>query len=75
MSDSSGVKSVWAPVLSDVPEGTALGPFLLSFYINDITNDIYQELRLSFAEDCVSYHEIKDSEDKTKLQEDIDRSG
>ena len=67
-----GVKSDWAPVLSGVPQGTVLGPLLFLLYINDITEDINSELRL-FADDCVCYREIKDTEDTVKLQEDIDR--
>ena len=62
------------PVLSGVPKGTVLGPLLFSLYINDITEDIDSELRF-FADDCVCYREIKDTEDTVKLQEDIDRLG
>ena len=62
------------PVLSGVPRGTVLGPLLFSLYINDITEDIDSELRL-FADDCVCYREIKNTEDTVKLQEDIDRLG
>ena len=58
----NGVKSDWAPVLSGVPQGTVLGPLLFSLYINDITEDIDSELRL-FADDCVCYREIKNTED------------
>ena len=70
----NGVKSDWAPVLSGVPQGRVLGPLLFSLYINDITLDTESEIRL-FADDCVCYHEIKDEEDKMKLQRDIDRLG
>ena len=58
----NGVKSDWAPVLSGVPQGTVLGPLLLSLYINDISLDVESEIRL-FTDDCVCYHEIKDKED------------
>ena len=68
----NGVKSDWAPVSSGVPQGTVRGPLLFSLYINDITEDINSELTL-FADDCVCYREIKDTEDTVKLQEDIDR--
>ena len=50
--------SEWAPVLSDVPQGTILGPFLFSLYINDISKDIDSEIRL-LADDCVCYCEIR----------------
>ena len=70
----NGIKSDWAPFLSGVPQGTVLGPLLYLLYINDITEDIDSELRL-FADDCVCYCEIKDTEDTVKLQEDIDHLG
>ena len=70
----NGVKSDWAPVLSDVPQGTVLGPLLFSLYINDISSDFESEIR-PFADDCVCYREFKDEEDTMKLQRDIDRLG
>ena len=57
----NGGKSDGAPVLSGVPQGTVLGPLLFSLYIYDITENIDSELRL-FADDCVCYREIKDTE-------------
>ena len=68
------VKSDRTPVLSGVPQGTVLGPLLFSLYIDDITEDIDSELKL-FADDCICYREMKDTEDTVKLQEDIDRLG
>ena len=62
----NGAKSDWAPVLSGVPQGTFLGPLLFSLYTNDISTDIDSEIRL-FADDCVCYREIKDTEDTLKL--------
>ena len=62
----NGVQSDWAPVLSGVPQRTVLGPLLFSLYINDITENIDSELRL-FADDCVCYREIKETEDTVKL--------
>ena len=69
----NGVKSDWASVLSGVPQGMILGPLFL-LYVNDIRKGTDSELRL-FAEDCVCYGEIKNSEDTVKLQEDIDHLG
>ena len=70
----TGETSEWAPVLSGVPQGTVLGPLLFSLYINDISTDIDSEIRL-FADDCVCYREIRDTDDSLKLQKDIDRLG
>ena len=64
----NGIKSDWAPVLSGVPQGTILGRLLFSLYINDITTDIYSEIRL-FADDCVCYGKIKGTEDTVKLRQ------
>ena len=69
-----GIKSDCAPVVSGVPQGTVIGPFLISLYKNNITADIESEIRL-FADDCVCYCEIKEKEDKLKLQRDIGRLG
>ena len=68
----NGVKADWAPVLSCVPQGTVLEPLLCWLYINDITKGTDSELRL-FADDCVCYRKIKNSEDTVKLQEDTGR--
>ena len=54
-------------VKSSIPQGTVLGPLLVSLYINDITEDIDSEVRL-FADDSVCYREIKVIEDTVKLQ-------
>ena len=44
--------STWTQVISDVPQGTVLGPLLFLTRINDLTNNIHSSIRL-FAEDCV----------------------
>ena len=70
----NGAKLDLAPVLSGVPLGTVLGPLLFSLYINDISTYIDSEIRL-FADDCVCYREIKDTEDTLKLKNDIGQLG
>ena len=60
--------------MSGVPQGTVLGPFLFSLYINDISVDTESDIRF-FADDCVFYREIKNEEDTLKLQRDIDHLG
>ena len=57
----NGAKSDWALVLSGVPQSTVLVPLLFSLYINDISTDMDSEIRI-FADDCVCYREIKDTE-------------
>ena len=47
---------------------------MFSLYMNNISTDIDSEIRL-FADDCVCYREIRDTEDSLKLQKDIDRLG
>ena len=54
--------------------GHCRGSLLFSLYINDISTDIDSEIRL-FADDCVCYRDIKDTEDTLKLQKDIDQLG
>ena len=70
----NGAKSDWAPILSGIPQGNVFGPLLFSLYINNISTNFDSEIRL-FADDCVCYREIKDTEDTLKLQKDIDQLG
>ena len=60
--------------MSSVPQDNVLGPLLFSSYINDILTDIDSEIRL-FADDCVCYREIKNTEDTLKFQKDIGQLG
>ena len=70
----NGAKSEWTPVNSGVPQGTVLGPTLFNIFINDITNNINSEIRLS-ADDCVCYRQIRHKEDHNILQRDIEHLG
>ena len=68
----NGETSEWVPVLSGVQQGTVFGPLLFSLYINDISTDIDSGIRL-YADDCVCYREISDTDNSLKLQNDKDR--
>ena len=50
------------PVLSSVPKGSVLGPFLLLSFINDMQDHIRSSVRL-FAGDCVLYRNIYSIQD------------
>ena len=49
-----GAKSSICKITSGVPQGSVLGPVLFLVYINDITINIYSEIRL-FADDILIY--------------------
>ena len=59
-----------APVLSDVPQGSVLGPVLFLIFINDLPDNIRSSVRL-FADDCVLYRNINSPKDCEILQEDL----
>ena len=67
----SGETSGSAPVLSGVPHRTVPGPLLISLYIYHISTDTESEIRL-FADDCICYREISETDDSLTLQSDID---
>lgn len=66
--------SDWISVTSGVPQGTVLGPCLFLCFINDILSDISCNISL-FADDCLVYQEIENSDDYNVLQNDLNMLG
>ena len=62
------------PVLSDVPQGSVLGPVLFLIFINDLPDNIRSSVRL-FADDCGLYRNIHSLQDCLTLQEDLTSLG
>jgi hypothetical protein len=67
-----GYCSESSPVTSGVPQGTVVGPMLFLIYIDNITEGVTSSIRL-FADDCLLYREIKNTDDAKALQQDLDR--
>ncbi|KAJ4451694.1 hypothetical protein ANN_03164 [Periplaneta americana] len=59
-------------ITSGVPQGSVLGPLLFLAFVNDLPVNILSRVRL-FADDCMVYREIKNHEDTTLLQNDLNR--
>ena len=66
----AGVSSMPCRVTSGVPQGTVLGPLLFLLYVNDLPSCISSSIRL-FADDCLLYRTINDSNDSLSLQNDL----
>ena len=61
-----GAMSEKAPVISGVPQGTVLDPFLFLLFINDLP-DCFTSRTSLFADDCIVYWNIQIPEDCRKL--------
>ena len=66
-----GSMSDWAPVTSGIPQGSVLGPLLFVIFINDLPN-ITQCITQMFADDTKIFSPVANTEDKEKLQNDLD---
>jgi len=63
------VSSKPAPVTSGVPQGSVL---LFLVYINDLPGRVQSTTRL-FADDCLMYRNIRNTEDTVTLQQDLNK--
>ena len=69
----NGCVSVVLPVISSVPQGSVLGPYLFLVYINKIVDAISVDSKIvMFADDIALYRPIRSSFDFALLQLDVD---
>ena len=62
-------------VISEVPQGSVLGPLLFLIYIDDITSlQLSEGTKISlYADDMLLYKPISSDNDYVELQHDIDQ--
>ena len=66
-----GLNSKSPPVLSDVPQGSILGPLLFLIYVNDLPDVASSTSVALFADDTKCYWSIGGMEDGACLQRDL----
>ena len=68
----NGGFSQWTQVISGVPQGSVLGPFLFLVYVNDIPDWMKESVRM-FADDTKIWTRVKELQDAENLQRDLDQ--
>ena len=68
---SNGVSSECLPVLSDVPQGSVLGPLLLVIFINNLPDVITYSSTYLFTDNTMLVTSIQSEIDSFLLQHDI----
>ena len=58
--------------MSEVPQGSVLGPVLFLIFINDLEDDISSKV-LIFADDSTVSRKVTNDTDKQSLQDDLDK--
>ena len=67
----NGVSSDWKDVKSGVPQGSILGPLLLTMYIEDIDEVLKSSNLLKFADDTKVWGRVNKKEDAVLMQDDL----
>jgi hypothetical protein len=65
------MKAWWGDVSSGVPQGSVIGPLLFLIYVNELPNLVSCGMKM-FADDTKLYRVIKQDNDISTLQEDLD---
>ena len=67
----NGHKSCFTPVTSGVPQGSVLGPLLFTMFVNEIPLIVSSPV-LMFADDTKIFCVMRNGQDYTALQNDLD---
>ena len=68
----NGTYSSWAPVTSELPQGSVLGPVLVVLYINDLPVGITLSVKM-FADDTKLYNDSSKEQGTQTLQDDLEK--
>lgn len=70
----AGYYSFYRTMLSGVPQGSILGPFLFTLYIDDLSEILPTDCRaLLYADDCKIFKQINNERDVISLQSALNR--